>query len=335
RAPVGGVARCAHREDAPGAGPARDRRAVVERVTRESRGGARRRPGGRARPLRRGRPRGGRLRSPLRTRRAAPRRGARTVIEFLALPFLACLVLTAIHVYLGLHVLARGVIFVDLALAQTAALGITVALLAGHAIQSDAAYWYALVFTLAGAGLLAVSRTHRGARVGLRLLRLVRAGGDELGAGRGRAPRLLVPRRARDGGRAAHGLRARPPPPRLGRRRRGERRRARGLLRLGPPDRRRRGHDLRRVARRGRAGARGARARPRGPAARRLGAPLARRRRVRPRRACRTPRGALPANGPCLARLDRGAPARRRARVPHAAGARDVPRRPPIGRPAG
>jgi len=84
------------------------------------------------------------------------------VIEFLALPFLACLVLTAIHVYLGLHVLARGVIFVDLALAQTAALGITVALLAGHAIQSDAAYWYALVFTLAGAGLFAVSRTHRG-----------------------------------------------------------------------------------------------------------------------------------------------------------------------------
>src|SRR2546430_10714227 len=65
-------------------------------------------------------------------------------------------------VYLGLHVLARGVIFVDLALAQTAALGITVALLAGHAIQSDAAYWYALVFTLAGAGLFAVSRTHRG-----------------------------------------------------------------------------------------------------------------------------------------------------------------------------
>ena len=84
------------------------------------------------------------------------------MIEFLALPFLACLVLTAIHVYLGLHVLARGVIFVDLALAQTAALGITVALLAGHAIQSDAAYWYALVFTLAGAGLFAVSRTHRG-----------------------------------------------------------------------------------------------------------------------------------------------------------------------------
>jgi zinc/manganese transport system permease protein len=84
------------------------------------------------------------------------------VIEFLAVPFLACLVLTGIHVYLGLHVLARGVIFVDLALAQTAALGITIAFLAGHAIQSEAAYWYALAFTLSGAGLFAVSRTRRG-----------------------------------------------------------------------------------------------------------------------------------------------------------------------------
>src|SRR5207249_322535 len=44
------------------------------------------------------------------------------MIEFLWAPFLACLVLTGIHVYLGLHVLARGVIFVDLALAQVAAL---------------------------------------------------------------------------------------------------------------------------------------------------------------------------------------------------------------------
>ena len=84
------------------------------------------------------------------------------MVEFLWAPFLACLVLTAIHVYLGLHVLARGVIFVDLALAQTAALGVTIAFLAGHAIQSDAAYWYALAFTLAGAALFAASRTRRG-----------------------------------------------------------------------------------------------------------------------------------------------------------------------------
>ena len=83
------------------------------------------------------------------------------MVEFLWAPFVACLLLTAIHVYLGLHVLARGVIFVDLALAQVAALGVTIAFLAGHAIQSGAAYWYALVFTLVGAALFAVSRTRR------------------------------------------------------------------------------------------------------------------------------------------------------------------------------
>jgi len=83
------------------------------------------------------------------------------MLEFLWPPLLACLVLTGIHVYLGLHVLARGVIFVDLALAQIAALGITVAFLAGHAIESSAAYWYALVFTVGGAALFAVSRVRQ------------------------------------------------------------------------------------------------------------------------------------------------------------------------------
>jgi len=83
------------------------------------------------------------------------------VFEFLWVPFLACLVLTGIHVYLGLHVLARGVIFVDLALAQVAALGITLAFLAGHPIQSEAAYWYALAFTVGGAILFSVSRIRR------------------------------------------------------------------------------------------------------------------------------------------------------------------------------
>ena len=85
------------------------------------------------------------------------------MLDILALPLLACLVLTGIHVYLGLHVLARGVIFVDLALAQVAALGITVAYLAGHPIQSPAAYWYALAFAVGGAALFAVSRTRRAA----------------------------------------------------------------------------------------------------------------------------------------------------------------------------
>jgi zinc/manganese transport system permease protein len=83
------------------------------------------------------------------------------MLEFLWIPFLACLVLTGIHVYLGLHVLARGIFFVDLALAQVAALGITIAFLAGHSIESDAAYWYALAFTVGGAMLFAASRVHR------------------------------------------------------------------------------------------------------------------------------------------------------------------------------
>lgn len=83
------------------------------------------------------------------------------MLEFLLVPFLASLVLTGIHAYLGLHVLARGVIFVDLALAQVAALGITAAFLVGHPMQSDAAYWYALTFTVGGALLFAISRAHR------------------------------------------------------------------------------------------------------------------------------------------------------------------------------
>ncbi len=63
--------------------------------------------------------------------------------------------------YLGLHVLARGVVFVDLALAQVAGLGITIAFLAGHPIQSPAAYWYALAFTVTGAVVFAASRLRR------------------------------------------------------------------------------------------------------------------------------------------------------------------------------
>jgi len=84
------------------------------------------------------------------------------VIDLLALPFLACLVLTGIHAYLGLHVLARGVIFVDLALAQVAALGITVALLAGHAPGSAAAYGYALAFAVGGGLLFAATPVRKG-----------------------------------------------------------------------------------------------------------------------------------------------------------------------------
>ena len=50
-------------------------------------------------------------------------------LAFLAAPFAASLILTGIHAYLGVHVVERGVIFVDLSLAQIAALGATIALL--------------------------------------------------------------------------------------------------------------------------------------------------------------------------------------------------------------
>ncbi|HZM47882.1 MAG TPA: metal ABC transporter permease [Burkholderiales bacterium] len=78
--------------------------------------------------------------------------------ELLLWPFVAGLVLTAVHAWFGLHVLARGVVFVDLSLAQVAALGLTVAILAGHGVQSEAGYWYALAFALGGAVLFALVR---------------------------------------------------------------------------------------------------------------------------------------------------------------------------------
>ena len=54
------------------------------------------------------------------------------LLALLWAPFLMCLVLTGIHAYLGVHVLAREVVFVDIALAQIAALGATAAFLFGN-----------------------------------------------------------------------------------------------------------------------------------------------------------------------------------------------------------
>lgn len=82
------------------------------------------------------------------------------MVDLLFWPFVAGLVLTAIHAYFGLHVLARGVVFVDLSLAQVAALGLTVAIFAGHTVQSEAGYWYALTFAIGGAVLFALARPY-------------------------------------------------------------------------------------------------------------------------------------------------------------------------------
>jgi zinc/manganese transport system permease protein len=81
------------------------------------------------------------------------------------LPFVACMVLVAIHAYIGLHILARGVIFADLALAQMAALGSVVAVMFGVAADSWTAYAFALGFTAAGAILFAFTRSWGRGRV--------------------------------------------------------------------------------------------------------------------------------------------------------------------------
>src|SRR5436309_9674537 len=79
-------------------------------------------------------------------------------LEFLWPSFLVAVCLVGIHVYFGIQVLARNVIFVDLALAQIAALGATVAFMLGHPAQSPATYGYSLAFTLLAAILLALTR---------------------------------------------------------------------------------------------------------------------------------------------------------------------------------
>ncbi len=80
------------------------------------------------------------------------------VLLFLAAPTVMCFVLAGIHCYLGLHVLARGVIFVDLSLAQVAAFGATIALLFGYEHGTAEAYFFSLAATLLAASLFALAR---------------------------------------------------------------------------------------------------------------------------------------------------------------------------------
>jgi zinc/manganese transport system permease protein len=80
-------------------------------------------------------------------------------LALLWLPFVLSIVLVAIHTFLGLQVLARNVVFVDLALAQIAALGATVAFMLGHPVSSSGSYAYSLAFTLAAAVVLASTRS--------------------------------------------------------------------------------------------------------------------------------------------------------------------------------
>src|SRR5213595_3045220 len=90
-------------------------------------------------------------------------------LQLMIPPFVACMVLVAMLSYLGLHVIAREVIFVDLSLAQMAALGGLSALLAALGglsallihVEADStwAYAFALFATAVGALLFALTRT--------------------------------------------------------------------------------------------------------------------------------------------------------------------------------
>jgi len=84
---------------------------------------------------------------------------AQDLLALMWVPFLMCLVLTGIHAYLGLHVIAREVVFVDIALAQIAALGATAAFLWGYDLDSWGSYGFALSFTILGASVFALTRS--------------------------------------------------------------------------------------------------------------------------------------------------------------------------------
>jgi zinc/manganese transport system permease protein len=79
-----------------------------------------------------------------------------SILPFLAAPFVASLILTGIHAYLGVHVVERGVIFVDLSLAQIAALGAILAMLLPFSDgdpHGPGVYWMSLGFTFVGAAI--------------------------------------------------------------------------------------------------------------------------------------------------------------------------------------
>ncbi len=80
------------------------------------------------------------------------------MLDLMIPPIVAALVILSLHAYLGLHVIAREVIFVDLAFAQIAALGTTVALLMGIAPGTGMSIVFALGATLIGAGLFSFTR---------------------------------------------------------------------------------------------------------------------------------------------------------------------------------
>lgn len=76
------------------------------------------------------------------------------IFNFLLYPFLACLLLLLIHTWFGIHILERGIIFVDLALAQFIGIGIALSFLFGR----EMSMLFSLVFAFLGAIILSLSK---------------------------------------------------------------------------------------------------------------------------------------------------------------------------------
>lgn len=75
-------------------------------------------------------------------------------LNFLFYPFLGCVALIMIHGYFGVHILERGIIFVDIALAQFIGIGIALSFFFGH----ENSYWFSIAFAVIGAFILALSK---------------------------------------------------------------------------------------------------------------------------------------------------------------------------------
>jgi len=81
------------------------------------------------------------------------------LLSLMKWPLIASLVLPWLLVYLGLHIVQRGVIFVDLALAQTAAFGTCISMLVGYDVHDWQSFAFSLGFTFAGAVVLTFTRS--------------------------------------------------------------------------------------------------------------------------------------------------------------------------------